>query len=226
MHFNPVSAEWGICLNNCLFPSTLCRGDFCYDGASLSRSKRPQIRPLLGVVLPRTHSKLSHNGRYSRTQQRCYELNLLLLTFLIPNLCLQNDWLSIPINFFFMFFSWSCFPHESHCSVFQIWCFQGNRGSYNTGHVCHFRPFGRQYFSEVNYLQSPRWDTVMIRSMRWLDFYNKPHYSYFKPRDLRMILVPAPNVCLHVGLNKGDSFSYVKNRKMCERSEQFLHYWP
>lgn len=46
------------------------------------------------------------------------------------------------------------------------------------GHICHFGPFGRQYFSE-------------LRSMRWVDFYNKPHYSYFKPRDLRMFLLPG-----------------------------------
>lgn len=57
MHFNPVSAEWGICLKNCLFTSTLCRGDFCYDGASLSRSTRPQIQPFLGAISSRSCPK-------------------------------------------------------------------------------------------------------------------------------------------------------------------------
>lgn len=114
-----------------------------------------------------------------------------------------------------MYLSWCCFPHESHCLVFQIRCFQGNGEPYN---ICHFRPFGRQYFSEGNYLKSPRGDTVVLQSKRWADFYNKPHYSYFKLRDLRMIMVP-------VRTNKGDS-SYVKNCKMCKCSGQFLHYWP
>lgn len=96
-----------------------------------------------------------------------------------------------------MYLSWCYFPHESHCLVFQIRCFQGNGGPYN---ICHFRPFGRQNFSEGNYLKSPRGDTVVLQSKRWVDFYNKPHYSYFKLCDLRMILVPAPSVCLHVVL--------------------------
>lgn len=160
MHFNPISAEWGICLKNWLFTSTLCRGDFCYDGASLSRSSRPQIHPLLGVVPPRPRPKLAHNGSHLCTEQRRYELNLLSRDyqpiFLVPRLCLQNDWLSVPINFFFMFLSRCCFPNESHCSVFQIQRFQGNRNSYNIGDVCHLGPFGHQYFSEVNHLQSPR----------------------------------------------------------------------
>lgn len=66
------------------------------------------------------------------------------------------------------------------------------------GHVCHFGQFARQYFSEVKYLQSPHRDTVMLQSMRWVDLYNKLHYYYFKLHDLRMILVPAPSICLHV----------------------------
>lgn len=33
----------------------------------------------------------------------------------------------------------------------------------------------------------------------WILFYNKPHYSYFKPYDLKMILMPALSIRLHMG---------------------------
>lgn len=105
-----------------------------------------------------------------------------------------------------MYPSWCCFPHELHCSFFQIQCFQGNQESYKMGKDSSIsvRLITCKVHAE---------DAAVVQIVRWVDFYNKPHYSYFQQHGRAMDMVLVPSV-------------WLKNRKTCEGSGQFLHSWP
>lgn len=127
-----------------------------------------------------------------------------LWAFSIKKSCLHKNYLLITVNCFFMYPSWCCFSHELHCSFFQIQCFQGNWESYSMGKDSSIsvRLITCKVHAE---------DVAVVQIVRWVDFYNKPHYSYFEQHG------PAMNMVL---------VHSVFGWKTCEGSGQFLRYWP
>lgn len=127
-----------------------------------------------------------------------------------PILCLKNNQFSITLNYFFTLPTCCCFPHESHRSLFQIRCFQGNVESYDIGQ--DYSISGRLITFKVH---AETWSWYEVWG-GWISIINLIILTLnLKLKDESGACAECLSACGAVCLNKGDSFSYVRKKHKC-----------